>query len=79
MGFPVREYLRRVYLNILKVSAVAGLLPLVFQRFLPGGYAGFAISVPLCVMCAGISVLFIGCLESERKELWHMIQRRFGK
>lgn len=79
MGFPVREYLRRVYLNILKVSAVAGLLPFVFQRFLPGGYAGFAISVPLCVMCAGISVLFIGCSESERKELWHMIQRRFGK
>lgn len=79
MGFPVREYLRRVYLNILKVTAVAATLPFAFLQLLPGGYAGFAVSVPLCVLCAGISILFIGCTASERKELRLIIRRRFRR
>ena len=79
MAFPVSEYLKRVYLNILKVTAVAVTLPFAFLRFLPDGYVGFAVNVPLCVLCAVISVLFIGCSESERKELWTMIRRRFCK
>ena len=79
LGFPVGEYLRRVYLNVLKVTAVAAVLPLALRCLLPDGYAGFAISVPLCVLCGGMAVLFIGCTEPERKELRLMIQRRFRK
>lgn len=77
MNFPVREYLSRVYINILKVTAVAVTLPFAFLRFIPEGYVGFAVNVLLCLICAGISILFIGCSKAERTEIWHMIKRRF--
>lgn len=77
MAFPVWEYLNRVYLNILKVTAVAAVLPYAFVRFIPDGYWGFAVSVPLCVICAAVSILYIGCSAAERKELWGMVKKRF--
>ena len=79
MEFPVRNYLQRVYLNIMKVTFMAVALPFVFQRFLPGGYAGFALSAPLCVICAGLSILIIGCSPEERKELLMILKRRIAR
>ena len=79
MRFPVGKYLQRVYLNIIKVTVVAVAIPFAFQPFLPEGYVGFAISVPLCVICAGLSVLVIGCSREERRQLWMMLKRRACK
>ena len=77
MDFPVKEYIRRVYVNIAVVTAVATALPLAVQGYIPEGYTGFFISVALCVIAAGMSVLFAGCSRYERKELWMMVKRRF--
>ena len=79
MRFPVGKYLQRVYLNIIKVTVVAMAIPFAVQPFLPEGYVGFAISVPLCVICAGLSVLVIGCSREERRQLWMMLKRRACK
>lgn len=77
MDFPVKEYIRRVYANIVVVTAVAVAVPLAVQGYIPEGFAGFFISVALCVTAAGMSVLFAGCSGYERKELWMMVKRRF--
>lgn len=79
VDFPMSVYLRSVYLNILSVSAVAVIFPLALQMILPEGFAGFALSVAVCVMSAGISILYAGCSSSERAELMDILKRRVGR
>lgn len=76
VDFPVSEFLKRVYLNIIIVTLTAVVLPVVLMRYMPAGLAGFLLSVILCVGCAGLAVLFKGCSSAERKEMWNMIRRR---
>ena len=74
--FSFRHFLGRVYLNILKVTVVAGAVASTLMRVPIDGWGGFVFRVVACVLCAGLSVLFIGCTCSERKELLEMILRR---
>ena len=76
VDFPVSEFLKRVYLNIIIVTLTAVVLPVALMRYMPAGLAGFLLSVILCVGCAGLAVLFKGCSSAERKEMWNMIRRR---
>ena len=79
MQFPVREYLKRVYWNMLKVTVPAVVAAWALQMLMPEGWLGFVLCVAACVMCAGLSVLFIGCSKVERQELLHMVLRRMRK
>ena len=76
VDFPVSEFLKRVYLNIIIVTLTAVVLPVALMRYMPAGLAGFLLSVILCVGCAGLAVLLKGCSSAERKEMWNMIRRR---
>lgn len=76
VDFPVSEFLKRVYLNIIIVTLTAVVLPVALMRYMPAGLAGFLLSVILCVGCAGLAVLFKGCSSAERKEMLNMIRRR---
>lgn len=78
-GFPVVEYLRSVYVNVIWVTLAALLLPLALMRYMPDGLAGFLLNVSLCVVSAGVCILFHGCSAAERKELWNMVMRRVGR
>lgn len=75
-GFPVRNYLIRVWLNVLKVTAAAVAVSFVFDRFMPSGLAGTVLSIVICVASAATMILFLGCSSSERKELYQIISRR---
>jgi hypothetical protein len=79
MDFPVKAYLTRVYMNVIKVTVVAGVVAWNFQRIIPSGWLGFVLSVLACVLCAGLSVLFIGCSQAERNELVQMVARRIRR
>ena len=59
-----------------KRAAAALALPLALVRLMPGGFWGFCLSVLLCVGCAGLSVLFVGCGKTERKEMYDYLRRR---
>lgn len=79
MDFPVRDYVVRVWVNVLKVTAFAVLLPLIVDRFMPEGTAGTVSSILICIASAGVSILFAGCSAAERRELYMMIKRRTGR
>ena len=74
--FPVREFLVRVYLNILKVTVVAGAVASTLMNLALDSWIGFLLRVAFCVLCAGLSVFFIGCSSSERHEMIEMVLRR---
>lgn len=78
-GYPMKDHIRQVYADTLIVSAVALALPFVVDRFLPEGFAGFCMSVLLCVVSAGLSVLFVGCSRGERTQMRDFMMRRLTK
>ncbi len=76
IGMSAGQYMKDVYLRVLAVSAVAMLLPLLSGRWIPDGFGGFCLSVMLCVFCAALSALFVGCGKDERREIMSIIRRR---
>lgn len=78
-GFPVRNYLVRVWLNVLKVTVTAVTVSFIIDRFMPSGAAGTMLNIVQCVASAVLVILFVGCSASERMEIYKMISRRIGR
>ena len=74
IGLPAGDFLKKVYLNVIAVSAAALVVPLAADTALPDTFSGFASSVTICVCSAGLSVMFIGLRASERRELASMLK-----
>ncbi len=74
IGLPAGDFLKKVYLNVIAVSAAALVVPLAADPALPETFSGFAASVMICVCSAGLSVMFIGLRASERRELASMLK-----
>ncbi len=79
VGLSPKEFFSQVYIKVLAVSAAAVLIPLLLSDVMPDGFAGFCLSVLLCIACAGISILYVGCTRGERKEMLSMISGRIGR
>ena len=79
VGLSPKEFLGQVYARVMAVSAVSVVFPLLLAGMIQEGFAGFCLSVLLCVACAGVSILYIGCTKNERKEVISMILSRLGR
>lgn len=76
VGLSPGSYIRKVYVNVLAVAAVALAVPFAVASIIPEGFVGFCISVAICVLSAGLSILFVGCLRNERQEMMALVLRR---
>jgi uncharacterized membrane protein len=79
IDFPVKQFLARVYVNILKVTVVSGAVASTLMIIGEGSWIGFVFRVTVCVLCAGLSVFFIGCSRAERQEMVQMVLRRIRR
>lgn len=77
IGFPVADFIKRVYLNVVVVLVSALVLPVAATLFIPDSFWGFVADVCLCVLSASVSIMYIGCSSAERKEIVSMIASRF--
>ncbi len=75
IGLDVQKYIYDVYLRVLAVAAVSAAVPSAVRGLMPEGFGGFCLSVCVCVLCACISVLYIGCGKDERQALTKFIRR----
>lgn len=75
-GLDFKDFVRKVYFNIIKVVVAASFLPLFLCRYLPDTFAGFVLGVILCLACAALSLFFVGCSRVERDELVSMFRKR---
>ena len=66
IGLRVRLYLRRVYFNVLIVSAVAAALPTVLSSYFEENAINFIVSCIISVACTSIAIFYIGCNKHER-------------
>lgn len=67
LGLPVRKYLRKVYLNVLSVTFVSTLLPLLVVNRIDTTLEGFIFLCLLCLLCTTSSIYLIGCNRNERR------------
>ena len=79
IGLSPKEFFLQVYIKVIAVAVAAMILPLLLSSAMPDGFVGFCLSVLLCVACAGISILCLGCTKDERKGIISMILNRIGR
>ncbi len=76
IGISPKDFFAKVYLKVLAVTAAAVVFPLLLHGSLSDDFEGFCISVVICVCSAALSVLFVGCSRSERREIVSMVLKR---
>lgn len=69
IGLSVRDYLKRVYFNVLAVTAVAIALPYMYSIISPDGFWGFAAGILVSLVSAALSILYVGAAKDERKTI----------
>lgn len=79
VGLSPKEFFAQVYLKVFAVAAASLVFPLLLASLMPEGFAGFCASVLLCVLCAGVSIFYIGCTRGERQEIVSMILNKIGR
>ena len=79
IGLSVKEFLHKVYLNVICVSALAVLLPLGTSCLLSDDFAGFVVNVLVCVLSACLSIWFAGCSADERRNITDIIRNKLRK
>lgn len=77
INFPVKDFVVKVLVNVLKVTAVAVILPLVVCRYIPDTLVGGLASLALVFVSALLTIAFVGCTQVERKEIISMIRSKF--
>mgnify|MGYP003301351472 CR=1 FL=1 len=79
VGLSPKEFFAQVYIKVFAVAATSLVFPLLLANLMPEGFAGFCASVLLCVLCAGVSIFYIGCTRGERQEIVSMILNKIGR
>ena len=78
IGFPVGRFLKKVYLNVLAVTALAlCFLPVLSHDSM--NFGEFLLNVILCIVMTSLLILFVGCTRSERSEMIAFIRNRVRK
>ena len=67
IGLKVRTYLRKVYLNVIVVSAVSAVVPVAIAIYADETFLNFAISCIVSVACTLVAIFYIGCNRRERE------------
>lgn len=67
IGISIRNYLKKVYFNIITVSIVAFTLPFFSAQYMPESFINFIIISSIATICTISSIYFIGCNYQERQ------------
>ena len=78
IGLSIRNFMVRVYLNVVAVTMVALLLPSAACVLCSASPAAVASSIVVSLLSAVLSIFFVGCSRSERQEMVCFIKNRSG-
>lgn len=66
IGLSIRQYLRRVYLNVFVVTLISVVLPFWFSLRLDETLGNFILLCAISLVCTGLAIYYIGCNKKER-------------
>lgn len=67
IGLSITKYLKNVYLNIIVVSIIAVILPLISAYYIKESFINFILISLIAVICTLSSIYFLGCNNQERE------------
>ena len=73
IGLSVREYLKKVYIHVLAVTAVASICPFLLMSQVEESLLNFILLCLASVVCTGITIYYIGCNKTERQFILNKI------
>ena len=77
MNFPVGDFLLRVYVNIVTVTAASVIIPFIVCNRLPQTLAGELVSLSVVLLSAAASIYFVGCSADERNYILSFLFKRY--
>lgn len=75
----VKEYLKKVYLNVITVSIISALVPFTIKSYIPETFLNVVLLCILCVICTLTTIFYIGCNNKERSLLTLKLQQVYSK
>lgn len=67
IGLSITKYLKNIYLNIIIVSIIAVILPLISAYYIKESFINFILISLIAIICTLSSIYFIGCNNQERE------------
>lgn len=78
IGLDVRQFLRRVVVNVALVSLAAVTVPYLLRHFLTGSFSAFLLFSLFCMACTLAAILFVGCTGAERQFVYGKLRQSLG-
>lgn len=67
IGISIREYISKVYVNVLSVTIISAILPCILFYYLSERFISFLVICVVSIICTFTVIYFIGCNQKERK------------
>lgn len=69
------DFFRRVILNVLSVTVISSIIPLIVSRYIKESFFSFIVISLLCVFCCALSILYFGLNKQERQLVYSKIKQ----
>lgn len=79
VNLSIREFVKNVYLNVVLITLIAAILPLVLFLNLEQGWVALLVISIVSVLSTSITVLYLGLNKLERKRVLNKIKDYFAK
>ena len=79
INLSVRGYLMQVYLNIIIVTIIAFILPVLLNKSMNESFASFFITTTVAILWSLLTILFLGLKKGERLSLYEKISAFFQR
>lgn len=66
IGLSLKEYIKKVYINILAVTITSSFIPILIVNRMDQSFSNFLLLCLIIVVCVCISIYYIGCNSEER-------------
>ena len=83
IGISISEFLRKVYFNVVIVSILSAILPVILVNYLDETFLNFVIISVFSVMSTSCLIYYVGCNRKERNliksKIISALKRKFDK
>lgn len=82
IGLSVRKYLKKVYINVVTVTVISAVIPLLTASQLDESFLHFVLLCLIAVLCTGTTIFYVGCNKAERQFVLnklHTIKNKLSK
>ena len=82
IGLSVRKYMKKVYINVLVVTVIAAILPILLSTKLEDSFLNFVLLCLVALICTGTTIYYVGCDKTEQQFVLnklHTIKNKLNK